>query len=292
MATLETASDSQVRVWCHVCQAFGQAKLNGTNGELECMVCRSDCVEKDNQGIEDFQEVNQPTARMLVVDEHGGLTRHTLSQQVPTVSRSGQIQRGVYQIPLAGGRPQLVPAVSLAAGHLPPSRQPYSYAMSDDGDMSALAGFMSMPSAAVGNSGGVSTAHQSVFGLLSSLNSMRARPAMFSSAFGTLDDAMGENNEVASRQWEDFLHHILMHETSRAGAPPASKQVLEALPHHTIADANEVSSYGECCITQDPFEIGESMVPLVCGHNYKEEPIVHWLEMHNTCPVCRVEVKP
>lgn len=149
---------------------------------------------------------------------------------------------------------------------------------------------MSIPSATAGNNGGNLSAHQSVFGLLSSLNSMRARPALFSTAFGTADDPLGENNEAASRQWEDFLHHILMNETSRAGAPPASKQVLEALPHHIIADAGEVSSYGECCITQDPFEVGESMVPLHCGHNYKEEPIVHWLEMHNTCPVCRVEV--
>lgn len=296
MSTLEARTDIPVRVWCHACDAFREAKLNGVNGEYECTICRSDCVEKENQGIEEFQERSHLGVQvgMPISDENEGLARHILSQPVPTIRGLGQMQRGVYQIPLTGGRPQLIPAASLAAGHRYPSRSPYSvpnYALSDDGDMSALAGFMSMPTAAAPSNGGAQASHQSVFGLLSSLNSMRARPALFSTAFGTSDDPLGDNSEVAARQWEDFLHHILMNETSRAGAPPASKQVLETLPHHVIADASEVSSYGECCITQDPFEIGESMVPLPCGHNYKEEPIVHWLEMHNTCPVCRVEVK-
>ena len=99
------------------------------------------------------------------------------------------------------------------------------------------------------------------------------------------------SDDMTSSQWEDFLHHLLMHESSRAGAPPAPKQLLENLPRQTVASEADVAALGECCITQEAFEIGEVVVPLRCGHNYKQEPIVHWLAMHNTCPVCRVEVK-
>lgn len=55
-------------------------------------------------------------------------------------------------------------------------------------------------------------------------------------------------------------------------------------------DSNFNAGAGECCITQESFEIGDVMVPLSCGHNYKQESIVHWLQMHNTCPVCRIQL--
>lgn len=167
--------------------------------------------------------------------------------------------------------------------------------LSGDGDMSQLGGFVGVPNAP--GVVGVQTSHQSVFGLLSSINSMRTRPAMFSTSWGALGTLSplgaldGLTDEVGASQWEDFLHHILMNESSRAGAPPASKQVLDGLPRHTIADEAEVAAYGECYITQESFEVGEVVIPLPCGHNYKEEAILHWLEMHNTCPVCRVNVK-
>ncbi len=99
------------------------------------------------------------------------------------------------------------------------------------------------------------------------------------------------SDDMTSSQWEDFLHQLLMNESSRAGAPPASKHLLDNLPHQTVAGEGDVVALGECCITQEAFEVGEVMVPLRCGHNYKQEPIVQWLAMHNTCPVCRVEVK-
>ena len=47
---------------------------------------------------------------------------------------------------------------------------------------------------------------------------------------------------------------------------------------------------GECGITQECFEVGETAVTLGCGHVYKEESIVHWLGLSNTCPYCRQEV--
>lgn len=286
---------TELRVWCHACESFGQAALNAISCEYECTTCHSDCVEKDNQGIEDFQE-NQPSS-----SEDNSADTNVLVQQVMDRILGLNTPLGAYQAISVGGqarrgrvrqRPDDLPGGVAPGQPVPAVRQipMTSFQLLGDGDMSQLGGFMSVPvSNDPGSAGvGVQASHQSVFGLLSSLNSMRARPAMFSTSWGGLDAQMDEAN---SNQWEEFLHHILMNESSRAGAPPASKQVLDDLPRHTIADQAEVASYGECNITQEEFEVGEVMIALPCGHNYKQEPILHWLEMHNTCPVCRLEVK-
>lgn len=261
---------TEIRVWCHMCETLGPANLNLSSCEYECVECGSDCVEKDNQGIEEFRE-NSQASTQSEAQEANELVQHVMDRILGISS----VPMGSYH---GGALPGQLPLPASAMRRLPVIDNPLS------GDMSAM-GFLSVP----GNVG-VPMAHQSAFGLLSSLNSMRSIPGMFSTSAGSFE-VDPSNSDVASRQWEDFLHHILMNESSRAGAPPAPKQLLEGLSRHTIADESEVSSYGECCITQDPFEIGEKMIPLPCGHNYKQEPILHWLEMHNTCPVCRVEVK-
>jgi hypothetical protein len=102
--------------------------------------------------------------------------------------------------------------------------------------------------------------------------------------------SVGESEDLETRQFEALLHHILMNEMSHAGAPPASKSVLESLKREIITNDTDTVALGECNITQEPFEVGDTMIELPCGHNYKQDSIVHWLEMHNTCPVCRVEI--
>lgn len=110
-------------------------------------------------------------------------------------------------------------------------------------------------------------------GLLNTLNSVASNETV------SEDDVMAR-----------IMHHILMNERSRAGAPPASDELLNSLSKQTITESESLSELGECNITQEPFEVGDVMVCLPCEHRYKEESIVQWLKMHNTCPVCRVEV--
>lgn len=290
---------AEIGVWCHVCEAFGQASLNPASSEYECTTCQSDCVEKDDQGIEVFQDSIQPSTSMdespetnelvqQVMDRILGLSAPMGAYQTVGVNghtRRGRVRQRADDLP-GGGVLGPRPVSAMRQFALP------TIQLSGDGDLAQLGGLGGVPIAP--GAGGAQANHQSVFGLLSSLNSMRTRPAMFStswgamSSLGTLD---GLTDEVNGAQWEDFLHHILMNESSRAGAPPATKQVLDDLPRHTIADETDAAAHGECYITQESFEVGEVMIALPCGHNYKQEPILHWLEMHNTCPVCRVEVK-
>ena len=87
---------------------------------------------------------------------------------------------------------------------------------------------------------------------------------------------------------DSILHHILMHETSRAGEPGLSDAAIEALDRLQIDQHCDIEALGTCSISQEKFEVGDCAVTLPCGHIYKEPDIVHWLRMHGVCPTCRV----
>lgn len=38
------------------------------------------------------------------------------------------------------------------------------------------------------------------------------------------------------------------------------------------------------------FQLG-TVTKLHCTHEFHEHCIVHWLKMHNTCPICRIELE-
>lgn len=257
---------SLVDVWCHVCSTSTQASLNNTTNEFDCVVCQSDCVEKLNQGIEEFNGqsiINREDQSVGSESSVNDLVQQVMDRILGIDSSTEAYQIGNIQRRMVNGRPVGVMIQPIQGN-------------------SRLVGLADTP--------GVGQSHQSVFGILSSLSSMRGRASMFTNV-PTAGGSDFVSDDITGRQWEDFLHHLLMNESSRAGAPPASKQLLDNLPRQTVTDLAEVTALGECCITQEAFEVGEVMVPLRCGHNYKQEPILHWLGMHNTCPVCRVEVK-
>ena len=100
---------------------------------------------------------------------------------------------------------------------------------------------------------------------------------------GNIGTFAGSMNSIS---FDDILHHILMHESSHAGRPPASEALLDSLCRIVVTDDN-VNDMGECNITLEQFEVGDVAVKLTCGHTYKEDSIIHWLKMHNVCPSCR-----
>ena len=94
-----------------------------------------------------------------------------------------------------------------------------------------------------------------------------------------------------------LLHQILLNGMGGAapvntGTPAAPASVIAALPRVVVDEENRptLGCEGECYISQEAFELGEMSVSLPCRHAFKEEAIVRWLALHNTCPVCRVAV--
>jgi hypothetical protein len=114
-----------------------------------------------------------------------------------------------------------------------------------------------------------------------------AGPAGFGGGPMGMGMAMGAGNV---RSFEDLLHHIMMNENSHSGVAPAADVMIESLTREVVTADTNLQRLGECCISMEAFELGDTAISLPCGHSYKQDPIVQWLRMHNTCPVCRLQL--
>ncbi|KAI4326591.1 hypothetical protein MLD38_031889 [Melastoma candidum] len=75
-------------------------------------------------------------------------------------------------------------------------------------------------------------------------------------------------------------------ENSSLGAQPAWKSALEALDRTTIACTQDEDVL-DCPICKDGMNDGEQARKMPCGHIYHSDCIRKWLQIRNTCPVCR-----
>ncbi|KAF8648829.1 hypothetical protein HU200_064529 [Digitaria exilis] len=64
-----------------------------------------------------------------------------------------------------------------------------------------------------------------------------------------------------------------------APAPAAS---IDAVPTVEVSEPGEV-----CAICKEDLPLASAARRLPCGHLYHSSCIVPWLEVHNSCPVCR-----
>ncbi|KAI9144506.1 hypothetical protein BKA69DRAFT_1012901, partial [Paraphysoderma sedebokerense] len=85
----------------------------------------------------------------------------------------------------------------------------------------------------------------------------------------------------------DNLISQLMSEThTKSGPPPASKSFIESLPKidHPELTFNESPI---CSICTDTYSSSSTVTKLPCSHHFDVSCITPWLQLHNTCPVCR-----
>ncbi|KAJ1268954.1 hypothetical protein BS78_07G172700 [Paspalum vaginatum] len=71
--------------------------------------------------------------------------------------------------------------------------------------------------------------------------------------------------------------------------PPAARSAVEALPSAVVA-AGEEGEADECAVCKDGFAAGQRVRRLPCSHRYHDECIVPWLQVRNSCPLCRFEL--
>ncbi|GMN60539.1 hypothetical protein TIFTF001_029625 [Ficus carica] len=89
---------------------------------------------------------------------------------------------------------------------------------------------------------------------------------------------------------EQLIQQLAENDPNRYGTPPASKSAVEALPLIKITEELLVSDSSQCAVCKDTFELGEEAKQLPCKHIYHSDCILPWLELHNSCPVCRHEL--
>ncbi|XP_048552144.1 E3 ubiquitin-protein ligase SIRP1-like, partial [Triticum urartu] len=71
------------------------------------------------------------------------------------------------------------------------------------------------------------------------------------------------------------------------GQPPAPAASIAAVPTGEVSEPASV-----CAICKDDLPLAVAARRLPCGHLYHSVCIVQWLEMHNSCPVCRSCLPP
>ncbi|XP_057459647.1 E3 ubiquitin-protein ligase RING1-like [Actinidia eriantha] len=89
---------------------------------------------------------------------------------------------------------------------------------------------------------------------------------------------------------EQLIQQLAENDPNRYGTPPASKSAVEALPNIKITDQLLASDSSQCAVCKDSFELGEEAKQMPCKHIYHSDCILPWLELHNSCPVCRYEL--
>uniref|UniRef100_A0A3Q3IBT1 RING-type E3 ubiquitin transferase n=1 Tax=Monopterus albus TaxID=43700 RepID=A0A3Q3IBT1_MONAL len=78
----------------------------------------------------------------------------------------------------------------------------------------------------------------------------------------------------------------LLGQLENTGPPPAEKEKISSLPTVTISQ-EQADCCMECPVCKEDFVVGEPVRQLPCNHFFHSDCIVPWLEMHDTCPVCR-----
>ncbi|KAL3625849.1 hypothetical protein CASFOL_030378 [Castilleja foliolosa] len=87
----------------------------------------------------------------------------------------------------------------------------------------------------------------------------------------------------------DRLSQIGFSLWARPENPPASKHAVASLPTVQISSGH-VDSDSHCAVCTDPFTLGSEAREMPCNHIYHSDCIFPWLDLHNSCPVCRHEL--
>ncbi|XWS65969.1 hypothetical protein CRYUN_Cryun05aG0159500 [Craigia yunnanensis] len=87
----------------------------------------------------------------------------------------------------------------------------------------------------------------------------------------------------------DQLSQMEIQNIGRYEQPPASKAAVEAM---LTVEIDETHIYNElyCAVCKEQFELGTKVRNMPCNHLYHSNCILPWLQLRNSCPVCRHEL--
>lgn len=89
---------------------------------------------------------------------------------------------------------------------------------------------------------------------------------------------------------EQLIQQLAENDPNRYGTPPAAKSSVEGLPSVKVTEELLSSDSSQCAVCMDEFELGAEAKQMPCKHFFHSDCIFPWLELHNSCPVCRYEL--
>lgn len=89
---------------------------------------------------------------------------------------------------------------------------------------------------------------------------------------------------------EQLIQQLAENDPNRYGTPPAAKSAIESLPSVKVSEKLLASDSAQCAVCMDAFELGAEGKEMPCKHIFHPDCILPWLDLHNSCPVCRYEL--
>ncbi|XP_063041885.1 E3 ubiquitin-protein ligase RNF115 [Engraulis encrasicolus] len=265
----------QHRFYCHCCKGEIDPKLP----EFVCPTCESGFIEEVSEGSS-LLENGDTTAGtddissqftelwQLLFMERSAL----LDDPSPTPPPSAELPP-----PSADGTARLEGAVdgrgTEAESPAPLPSEPEHPAEQDALDSTQQALVDRGPPAVEG------IVQQFLAGLFSNNGNSSSAPSSWSLHSNPGDYAWGQGGL-------DTVITQLLGQLESTGPPPAEKEMISSLP--TVAVSQEQAACRlECPVCREEYAANECVRQLPCQHYFHSDCIVPWLQLHDTCPVCR-----
>ncbi|KAM9838426.1 LOW QUALITY PROTEIN: E3 ubiquitin-protein ligase RNF115 [Aulostomus maculatus] len=257
----EAAAAPQQRFFCHCCKCETNPKLP----DFVCPRCKSDFIEEvaeDSSLLENnTPDTNEDLSTLfselwqLLFMERSALLSHPPSSD-SDLSDSERVSAGQ----------SLVSPVSPDAAEVrevESSSQTEQEASARPAVEGIVQQFLADLFSNNGNPGATPAA-------LSNMLQLHSNPGDYAWGQGGLDAVITE----------------LLGQLESTGPPPAEKDMISSLPTVCISQ-EQTDCRLECPVCREEYSSGESVRKLPCLHYFHSDCIVPWLELHDTCPVCR-----
>ncbi|GFP81471.1 E3 ubiquitin-protein ligase aip2, partial [Phtheirospermum japonicum] len=92
---------------------------------------------------------------------------------------------------------------------------------------------------------------------------------------------------------DEIVPEIIDMDSGVPRVPPASKEVVAKLPVNTVTEQvlSKLGKDAVCSICQENLIVDDKMQELPCKHMFHPPCLKPWLDEHNSCPICRHELK-
>ena len=100
-----------------------------------------------------------------------------------------------------------------------------------------------------------------------------------------------QDDYMYAGEYDTLFGQFVENENALKGSPPAAKSSVENLPLVELKTENLLAEeLVACAVCKDKFSMEEKVRKLPCAHYYHDDCILPWLNIRNTCPVCRYEL--